>query len=165
MALVRRYASFCGVRPDLEAADLRDVDAVRAQARHLRGVVGQQADPLHPEVGEDRRRRAVLAPVRGPAEVEVGLDGVPALVLQRVRGDLGQQADPAALVPAQVDDGAALLGGELQGRVELRAAVAAGRAERVAREALGVHAHDGRRRRGRAVGTSATCSAPVRRSR
>ena len=47
---------------------------------------------------------------------------------------------PAALVPPQVDDGAALLGGELERGVELRAAVAPGGAEGVAGQALGVHA-------------------------
>ena len=50
------------------------------------------------------------------------------------------EADAPPLVAAQVDDdAAALLGDPPQGEVELGAAVAAGRAEDVAREALAVH--------------------------
>ncbi len=64
-------------------------------------------------------------------------------VLQLVGLQLVQQADAASLVPAHVEDDAAPLardGGER--RVELRPAVAAQRAEHVAGEALGVHAHE-----------------------
>ncbi len=98
---------------------------------------------MHAEVGEDRRRSAVLATVRGPAQVDVRLDGVPAGVLQGVGPDLREQADPPALVPAQVDDDAALVRGLLERRVQLRTAVAAQRAEGVPGQALGVHAHQG----------------------
>ena len=62
-----------------------------------------------------------------------------AALLEFVRAQLGQQADAAALVAAQVDhDAAALLGDALHGGLELGAAVAALRAEDVAGEALGV---------------------------
>ena len=47
----------------------------------------------------------------GQAELDVGLDGVAALVLQRVGPELVAEADAAALVAAQVhDDAVALVG-------------------------------------------------------
>ncbi len=73
-------------------------------------------------------------------EIEVGVHGVATLVLEGIGLELGHQADPPALVPAQVDDDAATGGDDaLEGLVELRAAVAALRAEDVAGQALGVH--------------------------
>ena len=60
-------------------------------------------------------------------------------VLQLVGLELVADADAAALVAPQVDDHAeALLGDAPHGRVQLRAAVAAQRAEHVAGEALAV---------------------------
>src|SRR6185369_6445506 len=71
------------------------------------------------------------------------LDGVAALVLERVRAQLVPEADPPALVAAQVHHDASTLRRDLRERtVELEAAVAAHRAEDVAREALAVHAHE-----------------------
>ena len=53
------------------------------------------------------------------------------------------EADAAAFVAAEVhDDADALLADAPQRGVELRAAVAAQRAEHVAGQALGVHAHE-----------------------
>ena len=49
----------------------------------------------------------------GKAELEVGVDGVVALVLQAVGADLVADADAAALVAAQVDDDAEPLLGDL----------------------------------------------------
>ena len=61
------------------------------------------------EVDEHLRADAVLARVGGEAELHVGLDGVAALVLQRVGADLVAEADAAALVAAQVHDHAPAL--------------------------------------------------------
>ena len=107
-----------------------------------------------------------MAGVGRQPEVEVGVDGVAAGVLERVGLELGHQADPAALVPAQVDhDAAAGRDDPLQRLVELRPAVAALRAEHVAGQALGVH--PGQHRLGpsstaspRSPYTSARCSEP-----
>ncbi len=78
--------------------------------------------------------------VGGQAEVEVGVDGVPAAVLELVGLQLGDQADPTPLVAAQVDHhAAALLDDPLQRLVELGAAVAAVAAEHVPGQALAVH--------------------------
>ena len=82
--------------------------------------------------------------VGGEAELDVGLDGVAALVLERVGADLVAEADAAALVAAQVHDDARALASAMSSMrgVELQAAVAAHRPEHVAGEALGVHAHE-----------------------
>ena len=83
---------------------------------------------------------AVVARVGRQTEVEVGVDRVATLVLQLVRLQLVQQADPPTLVPAQVEHhAAALLGDPAQRGLQLGAAVAAQRAEHVAGQALGVH--------------------------
>ena len=106
-------------------------------------VVGQQADRADAEVAQDRRPDAVLPQVDGQAQLEVGVDGVEALVLQLVGPQLVGDADAPALVTAQVHDDAAALGGDhLHRRVELRPAVTAPRAEDVAGQALAVHPHE-----------------------
>ena len=107
----------------------------------LVGVVGHQAHAAHAEVGQDLRAGAVVAGVGGQAEFEVGVEGVAAALLELVRAQLGQQADAAALVAAQVDDDAPALGLDaLQGGLQLGAAVAAQGVEDVAGQALGVDA-------------------------
>ncbi len=76
----------------------------------------------------------------GQAQLDVGVDGVEAAVLQLVGLQLVGDADPPALVAAQVDDHAqAGFGDQAQGGVELGAAVAAPGAEHVAGQALAVH--------------------------
>ena len=93
-----------------------------------------------PEVLEHLGRGAVVARVGRQSEVEVGVDGVAAGVLERVGLQLGDQTDPAALVAAQVDHHAASGGHDAGERlVELRTAVAALRAEHVTGQALRVH--------------------------
>src|SRR5690606_3627625 len=105
-------------------------------------VVGQQSHRADAEVDQDLRAGAVVAGVGGQTEIEVGVDGVASGVLQLVGLQLVHQADAAALVTAHVQHHAAALGVDhLQGGVELGAAVAAQRAEHVAGQALGVHAH------------------------
>ncbi|BAS94404.1 Os05g0460500 [Oryza sativa Japonica Group] len=85
---------------------------------------------------------AVLAGVDGEAELDVGLDGVVAVVLEVVGAELLAEADAAALVAAEVDeDAAAGLVDELHRQVQLVAAVAAGGAEDVAGQALGMDPH------------------------
>ena len=92
------------------------------------------------QVDEDLRAGAVVARVGRQAEVEVGVDRVAPRVLQLVGLQLVQQADPPALMPAHVEhDAAALARRRRQRGVQLRAAVAAQRAEHVAGQALRVH--------------------------
>ena len=74
--------------------------------------------------------------------LEVRLDRVEPLLLQLVRLQLVQQADPAALLRHVEEDAAALLLDPAERQLELLAAVAAERVEDVAGEALGVDAHE-----------------------
>src|SRR3712207_475667 len=105
---------------------------VALQAGALGRVVGEQPHRVHAEVDEDLCAGAVVAGVGRQAQVEVGVDGVDAPVLQLVGLQLVQQADPPALVPADVEhDPAALLRHRGQRRLQLRAAVAAQGAEDV----------------------------------
>ena len=76
----------------------------------------------------------------GRPELEVGVDGVEALVLQVVGPQLVGDADAPALVAPQVDDHAQSLFGDRPWRVcSWCAAVAPQRAEHVAGQALAVH--------------------------
>ncbi len=84
------------------------------------------------------RRDLVVPLVVAESQRAVRLDGVEAAVLQRVRAHLVAQPDAPALL-AQVEEQAALHRAEPpQGHLELVAAVAAQRAQRVAGEAFGV---------------------------
>ena len=81
---------------------------------------------MHTEVGEDLRTGGVLAGIGRQPELKVGVHGVGPVVLQVVGPQLGQQPDPAALVPPQVQHDPPALGGDgRHRRVELGAAVAA----------------------------------------
>jgi hypothetical protein len=123
---------------------LDHVEPELAQLVHLVGVVGQQPHLRYAQVGEDAGSGGVVAGVGRQPEREVGVDGVEPLLLQAVRAELVDQADAPALVPAHVDDDAAVLLDRVEGRVELRAALALERPEGLAGQALGVHAHQGR---------------------
>ncbi len=88
---------------------------------------------------QDRRPDPVVTGVDRKTLHGVGVDRVVAHLLQFVGPQLVGESDPATLVAAQIDeDAAALRGDHLERRVELLAAVAAQRAERVAGQALGV---------------------------
>jgi hypothetical protein len=79
------------------------------------------------------------------AELEIGLDGVEALVLQLVGAELGHESDAAAFLLLVDQDAGALFDDAIHGELELLAAVAAQRAEDVAGQALGVDADQRRR--------------------
>src|SRR5690554_1599128 len=75
-----------------------NLDAGGAHGLDLGRVIGHQAHRGEAKVVKDRGGGAVLAPVHGEAQVRIRVDGVAALVLQRVGLDLAQNADSAALV-------------------------------------------------------------------
>src|SRR5262245_4545097 len=93
----------------LEGHALGDLEAVARHAAVLRRVVREEAHRAHAEVEEDLRADAVVAVVGLEAEPLVGLDGVEPLLLERVRADLVEEADAAALL-AHVEGDAAALG-------------------------------------------------------
>ena len=114
--------------------------AVALQPADLLGVVGQDPDRRQAEVDQDLGADAVVAQVGRQAELEVGVDGVIALLLQLVGLELVEQADAATLL-GEVEQHALALGlDHRQRRLQLLAAVAAQRVEDVAGQALGVHA-------------------------
>ncbi len=99
---------------------------------------------MHLEIGEHLRAGGVLARVDRQSEIEVRVDGIGAAILEVVGAQLAEQADAAALMSAQIEHDAAALGRDrCHRRVQLRAAVAPVGAEHVARQAFGVHAHQG----------------------
>ena len=123
-----------------ERHPLGDSDPEVLQAGGLGGVVGHQAHRGDPEVAQDLGRGAVVARVGGQAQVEVGVDRVAPAVLELVGLQLGDQADAAALVAAEVDHHSPALGDDPgEGLVELGPAVAPLAAEDVTGEALAVH--------------------------
>ena len=94
------------------------------------------------EVLEDLGADPVVAQVGGQAELEVGVDGVEALLLELVGLELVEQADPAALLGEVEQHAAALVLDHRERRGELVAAVAAQRVEDVAGQALAVDADE-----------------------
>ena len=133
---------FSGFGRDCERHPLDDLEAEALEAAVLGGVVGHEPHRGDAEVDEDLRADAVLAAVDGQAELDVGVDGVAALVLQRCTPRiLWPRPMPAALVAAQVHDDAVALARRCCSIAasSCDAAVAAQRAEHVAGEALAVH--------------------------
>src|SRR4051794_348297 len=130
LSLRAQVALVVRIRDRLERHAFDDLEPEAFEAAALRRVVGHQAHRRDAEVDEDLRADAVLPAVGGQSELQVGVDGVVALVLQSIGADLVADADAAPLVTTQVDDGAeVLLGHLLHRRRELRSAVATQRPE------------------------------------
>ena len=130
---------FSGLARGLQLDPLGDVEAEALEPAVLHGIVRHETHGGHAEVDQHLGADAVLAAVDRQALLQVGVDGVVALLLQLVGADLVAEADAAALVAAQVDEDApALLLDEVERGLQLGAAVAAQGAEDVAGQALGV---------------------------
>ena len=110
----------------------------------LGGVVGDEADGVDAQLFQDLGGELELAAVGFVAQLEVGFDGVEALVLKLVGAELGHEADAAAFLLLVEEDAGAGVGDGGEGEFELLAAVTAQGVEDVAGEALGVDADDGR---------------------
>src|ERR1700722_1600752 len=125
-----------GVRVETHPID--DVEAEALKTAVFGGVVGHEAHLGHAEVDEDLRADAVLAAVDRQPELEVGVHGVVALLLQVVCAQLVRQPDAAPFVPPEVDHHAGALGADEAHRlVQLGPAITAQRAEYVSRQAFG----------------------------
>lgn len=135
-----------GFDGDLGGEALDDLDAGGFEGGDLLRVVGEEADLGDAEVLEDGGGELEVAAVGLEAKLEVGFDGVEALVLQLVGAELGHEADATALLLLVEQDSGALFGDTRECEVELVVAVAAERVEDVAGGALGVDANDGRLR-------------------
>ena len=82
---------------------LGDVEAEALEPAVLDRVVRHEAHGRDAEVDQHLGADAVLAAVDGEPLLQVGVDGVVALLLELVGPDLVAEADAAALVAAQVD--------------------------------------------------------------
>src|SRR4051794_23722566 len=83
---------------DLEGHPLDDLESEPFEATELGRVVRHQPHRRDPEVGEYLRADAVLTAVGRQAELQVGVHGVVALVLEPVGPDLVTDADTTAFV-------------------------------------------------------------------
>ena len=97
---------FSGFECSVERDPFDDVETESLQAAVLHGVVGHEAHGGDAQVDEDLGADAVLAVVHGQAELDVGVDGVVALLLEVVGPQLVGEPDAAPLVAAQVHDDA-----------------------------------------------------------
>lgn len=122
---------------------LSDGDAGGLERGDFLRIIGDEADAGDAEELEGRGGQLVGAAVGGEAELDVGFNGVEALILKLVGAELGHEADAAALL-LLIEEQACAFGGDAgESELELEAAVAAERAEDVAGEALGVDADEG----------------------
>ena len=119
---------------DRQPVALEPVDLLR--------VVGEDPDRAEAEIHEDLRADAEIAQVGGQPEALVGLDGVEALLLQPVRAQLVEQADPSSLLGEVQQHARALALDHRERRFQLPAAIAAQRVKDVAGEALRVDPHE-----------------------
>ena len=119
-----------------------DIDAVYGELSHLFWIVGQEVHLLHPEFPQHFSRYGVVSSIGRMTKHEVGIEGIGALVLKVVSLYFRMEADASPFLteveehaPAPFDDG-------VEGRVQLRPAIAPGAGEHITGQALGVEAND-----------------------
>ncbi len=127
-----------GLYPDGDAL----YDLYVGEAFDLFGVVCEEFELCDAKMVQDELDDLIGAFIGGETQLVVRFDRVVAFVLQGVGVDLVEQTDVPALL-AVVDEHPALFGNELQGKMQLFAAVAFDRAQGIPRQALRVHTHDG----------------------
>src|ERR1700722_9567907 len=93
---------------------------------------------------QNRSRQAEISVVRSESEGVVCIDRVEAGVLKGIRLELGHQADAASFLMLVNDCSAALGSYRPHSDFQLVVAVAAQRAEHLARKTLGMNAHERR---------------------
>lgn|GEM_PF-5773751 len=74
-----------------------DAQLVPFQFHELRRVVAHQAQGGDAEIGQDLGTHVVAAGIDRQSQIQVGLDGIPSLILQPVGVQLPGQADTATL--------------------------------------------------------------------
>jgi hypothetical protein len=120
------------------------LNAKLSEPRALVRVRRQQPDSPYTKITEDGCGHAVITGVNWQPQSQICVDRVEACVLQRVRVQLGMEADATSLVTAQIDDHPQTFAADLPHRgLQLLAAVAAPRSEGVPGETLGVHSNQG----------------------
>lgn len=133
------------LRLDFGGDAFGDGDAGGLERGDFLRIVGDETDAGDAEELEDLGRELVGAAVCGEAEFDVGFDGVAAVVLELIGAELCHETDAAALLLLIEENACALLRNFGEGELELKAAVAAQRAEDVSGEALGVDSDEWRR--------------------
>src|SRR5205807_10386657 len=116
---------------------LDDLEAVSLEPHQLHGIVGEHANRGEPQIEQDLRPDAVVAQIGLEPELAVRLDRVVPRVLQLVRLELVEEADPPPFLIEVYHDAAAFGRDHPHGGVQLPAAIAPPRAEHVAGETFG----------------------------
>src|ERR1039457_81615 len=143
LGLLRRQVIARSVRGrDFERDALDDLEAVAVDRDVLGRVVREETDLPYAEVPQNLAADAVVADVGRETELLVRGHRVEALLLQLVGAQLVDETDAAALLKEIEEHALALPRDQLHRALELRPAIAALRAEDVAREAGGVHAYE-----------------------
>src|SRR6185437_6966686 len=92
---------------------------------------------------EDLSSQAVLPQISLETQMAIRFDRIHALVLKCISADLVRESDPATFMPSHVNEhSVAAFGDLLHGSLKLYAAIAAKRSQGIARQALGVNAHE-----------------------
>src|SRR5665213_145931 len=91
----------------LDVHPLDDVEPEALETSVLCGIVGHEPHGGHAQVDQDLGTDAVLARVGRKAQLEVGIDGVEALLLEVVGAQLVGEADAPSLMAPQVHEHAA----------------------------------------------------------
>jgi len=135
-----------GLGRDRGGEALDDLDAGGFEGFDLFRVVGEETDLGEAELLEDGGGQLEVTAVGLEAELEIGFDGVEALILQFVGAELGHEADAATFLLLVEQNAGAFFGDAGEREMELVVAVAAEGVEDIAGGALGVDADDGRMR-------------------
>jgi hypothetical protein len=115
-----------------------DLDPVGAQPVHLGRIVRHEAHASDSQRAQHVRRAAVVAGVLGKSEEAIGLEGVEAVLLERVGPELVREPDASALLPQVEEDARVVPRERLEGSRELIPAVAPERPQGVSGQALRV---------------------------
>ena len=146
MAHPRRFrikiARIDGVPSDLKRDALTDLKAKRSERSELLWVICHEPELLNAKRCADLCDRVVAAEVLCETELEVRVDGIMALLLERVGPNLIAEADPSPLLEEVKNDTSPLCLNLHERLLELRFAVASERAERFPCKAGGVYARE-----------------------
>src|SRR6202040_1337399 len=106
-------------------------------------IVGQQLHLADAEIAQNLRADSVIAQVLVKAEMQIRLDRVHPVVLQRISPNLVAEPDSAALLVKINHDSAIRRHDSLERFLQLLAAVASRRREHVTGQALRMEPHQG----------------------
>mmetsp|Transcript_24484 Transcript_24484/g.30074 ORF Transcript_24484/g.30074 Transcript_24484/m.30074 type:complete len:231 (+) Transcript_24484:725-1417(+) len=94
-----------------------------AEPFNLSRIIGNQLNRMNTHVVQNPRNDTVLPTIVGETQMDIGIDGIKPLVLQRVRRHLVGQSDPPSFL-LHVDHASSIFLDEFQGHFQLLFAVA-----------------------------------------